>query len=125
MANPQNLKPFTGANDPRRANGPPKGSKHISTWIQQMLNDEDFEANILDSKLGVVEYKGAPLKAIIGVAVQKAIHDPASGAKWAEWLAKYGWGSKVDVTSGGDKIQGATIVFGDSTAATNNDSEVS
>lgn len=93
MANPQNLKPFTGADDPRRANGPPKGTKHISTWIQEMLNDEEFETTLLDSKKGITEYKGAPLKAIIGVAIHKSIHDKDKGNIWAEWLAKHGYGT--------------------------------
>ena len=94
MANEQNLKPFTGADDPRRANGPPKGTKHLSTWIQDMLNDEEFETMILDAKKGMIEFKGAPLKAIIMVAMRKAINDPKTGTAWAEWLAKHGYGTK-------------------------------
>lgn len=93
MANLQNLKPFTGADDPRRGH-PRKGSKHISTWIQEMLNDEEFEATLLDSKKGIVEYKGAPLKAIIKVAIH---HASQGDTKWAEWLAKYGYGSKQTI----------------------------
>lgn len=93
MANEQNLKPFTGADDPRRGTKP-KGSKHISTYIKEMLSDEDFEALLLDSKKGAIEYKGAPVKAIIAVAIQKALFDKEKGQQWADWLAKYGWGSK-------------------------------
>ena len=37
MANEQNLKPFTGADDPRRANGPPKGVPHSKTRLKRLL----------------------------------------------------------------------------------------
>jgi hypothetical protein len=94
MANEQNLKPFTGADDPRRMNGKPKGTKHLSTWIQDMLNDPEFETTLLDSKKGIQNYKGAPLKAIIGVAIHKSIHDKDKGTQWAEWLAKHGYGTR-------------------------------
>ncbi len=91
MANEQNLKPFTGADDPRRANGPPKGTKHISTWIQNMLNDEDFETLLDHPTKGYIEFKGAPLKAIIQTAMRKAI---GGDKQWADWLATHGYGTK-------------------------------
>jgi hypothetical protein len=28
-----------------------------------------------------------------------------------EWLAKYGYGSKIDITSGGEQIRGALVEF--------------
>lgn len=95
--------------------GKPKGTKHISTWIQEMLNDEDFETNILDAKKGMIEYKGAPLKAIIGVAMQRAIQDPKGGQQWAEWLAKHGYGNRtvLEVSDPLDKILGKFEIEGD------------
>lgn len=98
MANEDNLKPFTSENAVEmgaKGGRNKRGSKHISTWIQDMLNDPDFEANILDSKKGMLEFKGAPLKAIIQVAINKAINDPKTGNQWAEWLAKHGYGEKL------------------------------
>lgn len=80
-----------------------KGKKHINTWIQEFMEDENFEANILDAKKGYVEYKGAPIKAIVGVAITKAVNgDP----KAMDWLAKYGWAAKqeVDLTSLGESV---------------------
>lgn len=74
--------------------GAPKGSKHITTHIQEMLEDETFEANILDAKTGVREYKGAPIKAIIQVATIKAVN---GDEKAREWLAKYGWSQKLQL----------------------------
>lgn len=41
MANEQNLKPFTGADDPRRVNGPPKGTVHIKTLAKQIFENMD------------------------------------------------------------------------------------
>lgn len=78
----------------RNPKGKPKGTIHISTHIKNLLEDEEFEAIILDSKKGVIEYKGVPVKAIIAVAIQKAL---AGDQKWADWLAKYGYGQKIDV----------------------------
>lgn len=76
----------------RNPKGKPKGTKHISTWIQEMMNDEGFETYIQHPTKGYEPYKGAPLKAIIQTALRKA----ASGDdKAREWLAKYGWGNKV------------------------------
>jgi hypothetical protein len=83
-----------------------KGSKHINTYIQELMEDESFEANILDAKKGVREYKGAPIKAIVGVAIVKAVN---GDAKAMDWLAKYGWAQKVetDVTTNGESINGS------------------
>lgn len=92
--------------------GKPKGTKHISTWIQEMLNDETFEANILDSKKGMVEFKGAPLKAIIMVAMNKSINDPKTGTQWAEWLAKHGYGNKLIIDDQRDPVDEILSKFG-------------
>lgn len=81
--------------------GVPKGTKHLSTHIQDLLNDEEFETNILDSKVGIRAYKGAPVKAIIEVAIKHALN---GDQRWAEWLAKHGYGDKLDITTGGDKL---------------------
>jgi len=76
-------------------NGRPKGSKSISTWIRMLMEDENFETNLLDSKRGLIEYKGAPIKALIHVAIHRAIHDDKNGHKWADWLGKYGYGIAI------------------------------
>lgn len=72
--------------------GVPKGTKHISTWIQEMLNDPDFEIVLEVQGKEAEKITGAPLKAIINTAVIRA----AGGDKqWADWLANNGYGSKV------------------------------
>lgn len=92
----QNLIPFSGVNDPRRINKP-KGAVSLSTHIQRILEDPNFELKLKDGT--VIE--GAPIKAIISAAVAKA----AKGDMRAfDMLGKYGYGTKVDITSGGKEL---------------------
>lgn len=83
--------------------GVPKGTKHLNTWIQELLEDDSFEANLLDSKKGLIEFKGAPLKAIILAQRHKAVN---GDQKAVDLLFKYGWPAKTetDVTSKGEAI---------------------
>lgn len=75
----------------KRGGAAKKGSLHISTHIQNMLNDPEFTAEVIVSGKKTT-FKGAPMKAIIKTAMLKSM----SGDKqWAEWLAKYGYGQKV------------------------------
>lgn len=80
--------------------GSKPGYKHISTHIQNMLNDEDFTAFLEDEGK---EFKGAPLKAIIGAAIQQSLR---GNDKAREWLAKYGYGQKFEVEHSGEIGQG-------------------
>lgn len=90
MANEGNLIPFSGADDPRRGTKP-KGTIHLSTRIQNMLNDPDFTAELVGKDGKRIQFKGEPAEAIIRTAVLKAM----SGDKtWADWLAKNGYGSR-------------------------------
>lgn len=74
--------------------GRPKGSKNLSTLIQNMLMDEEFTTMLPDARDGWKEFKGAPAKAIVHTAMIRAIQ---GDLKAAEWLAKYGHGTKVEV----------------------------
>lgn len=89
---------FNSENQPANP-GNKKGNKHLSTHIQEMLNDPNFEANILDPKIGLREYKGAPVKAIIQVALTKAVN---GDTKWADILFKYGYGQKLELANNPD-----------------------
>lgn len=90
MANENNLKPFKEGDDPRRG-AKPKGAIHLSTRIQNMLNDPSFTAELVGKDGKIMEFKGNPMEAIIRTAILKSM----SGDKgWAEWLAKAGYGSK-------------------------------
>ena len=79
-------------------NGKPKGSKHISTHIQEMLNDPDFELKLKDGSI----IKGRPMEAILKTAVAKAV---SGDMRAFDMLGKYGYGTKLDITSEGEKIQ--------------------
>ena len=82
-----------------------KGPKHISTHIQQMLEDENFEQKLKDGTV----LKGRPLEAILKVAIAKA---RTGDHKFMDLLFKYGYTQKVDITSGGEPIK-ALVEFVD------------
>lgn len=61
MANNQNLKPW----QPGQSGNPlgkPKGTKHLSTWIQDLLPDSRFQAFIAGPEGKAVKCKGAPIQ---------------------------------------------------------------
>lgn len=87
MANEDNLKPFRKGYDARRGSKK-KGSKHLSTLIQEMANDPKFTTYLQDPIKGYGEYKGPAIKAIVITALRRA----AAGDKDSrEWIAKHGW----------------------------------
>lgn len=70
--------------------GKPKGAIHLSTRIQNMLNDDEFTTELVGKDGKKVVFKGNPAEAIIRTAILKAM----SGDKtWADWVAKNGFGS--------------------------------
>lgn len=98
MANPnpnlENLKPFKKGKDPRRGTKP-KGAIHLSTRIQNMLNDDDFTIEeVVDDER--IQFKGNPAEAIIKTAIIKAKN---GDKQWADWLANNGYGSKLIIES--------------------------
>lgn len=92
--------------------GRPKGSKHINTWIQELIEDEKFEARLLDLKDGWKDYRGAPIKAIIKAMINEAVAatDPNVRKAAREQLLKYGWPTKNEVT-GPDGESLATVAL--------------
>ena len=85
--------------------GKPKGLVNLSTQIQRMLNDEKFIEKLSkkikdEAKLPDPEYQGTPMKAIIATAMVEAMsantHPSARNAA-RDYLAKYGYGTKVTV----------------------------
>lgn len=102
MANPENLKPFTGADDPRRMNGKPKGTKHLSTLIRDIGDNIDWSKTTLKNKEQLeANYGKNGWKAIVYVAWTKAMTGDAQAMKW---LAENGFGKQLDLTSGGEPI---------------------
>lgn len=96
MANNKNLTPWRPGQSGNPA-GKPKGTKHLSTWIQELLEDESFSYNLQGKKTKT----GAPLKAILEVLVIKALE---GDTRAFDLLCKYGYGQKYDVTSKDEKI---------------------
>lgn len=56
------------------------------------MGDDSFECRLKDGPL----VKGAPLDAIINVLIEKAMR---GDLKAVDLIAKYGWGTHIDVTS--------------------------
>lgn len=109
--NTSGLVPFTGANDPRRSNGRPKGSKNFATIIKELENEE-FDWSLFPKENKELQQFienmfpiGSPLRAIVYRALIDAITGtPAEKASAREWIRKAGYGDKLDVTSKGESI---------------------
>lgn len=97
--------------------GNPKGRARgatLSKAIQDMLSDENFVDRLAaalpdDVKKPDPEFQGTPMKAIIATAIIEAMNPSGQiQARTAarEWIGKYGYGTKVDVTSDGQAIGG-------------------
>lgn len=89
--------------------GKPKGTKHLSTHIQEMLNDPEFELKLKDG----TALKERPIAAIIKTAVAKSI---SGDNRWAEWLAKHGYGEKLKVEINDPRKEILTKYLGGSSA---------
>lgn len=75
--------------------GKPKGTKHLSTHIQNALNDENFELKLKDGTI----LKEMPIKAIIKTAIAKSV---SGDTRAMEWLAKHGYGEKIKLEHSGE-----------------------
>lgn len=74
----------------RNPKGKPKGTIHLSTRIQNMLNDDEFSVeHVIGGEK--FEFKGNPADAIIKTAIIKARN---GDKQWADWLAQHGYGTK-------------------------------
>jgi len=94
MANEQNLIPAKKG-EVRNPKGKPKGTIHLSTRIQRMMDDPDFTTDMIGKDGKKFQFKGNPAEAIIKTAILKAM----SGDKnWADWLAKYGYSLNIEVS---------------------------
>ncbi len=89
MANEKNLTSWQPGQS-GNPKGKPKGAKHISTRIREMLEDESFVYPTLNGRMP----QGAPINTIISVLIAKAID---GDLKAIDLLGKYGYGSKIDL----------------------------
>jgi hypothetical protein len=72
--------------------GKPKGSKHINTWVQELVEDESFKMLIREG-LELKEFKGAPIKAMILAQVRLAVNGDTNAFNA---LTKAGWTQKTE-----------------------------
>ena len=96
MANMQNLKPWQPGQSGNPA-GKPKGTKHLSTHIRELMEDEDFVQKLRGGRV----IQGPPVEAIVRTLMTKALY---GDLRAFDLLAKYGYGTKVDITSGDQPI---------------------
>ena len=114
MAKEDNLTPFDSERG--RAAGlvggaAKKGSKHISKWIDELLNDDEFIAEIQENGK-VTKFKGAPAKAIVQAHIRLAL---SGDVKAADMLFKHGYAQKLQL--GNDPDNPLTPAIADATVA--------
>jgi predicted methyltransferase MtxX (methanogen marker protein 4) len=92
--------------------GRPKGSKNWSSVVQELLDDEALFNTLVEN----MERRPAWLKPtgtktlMQAVTIAQAIKAMGGSHFSAEWLRKTGWGDKVDITSGGERIRLEPVV---------------
>jgi hypothetical protein len=82
----------------RNPTGRPKGSVSLSTRIREMMNDEKF---VFKNSKGEVILEGKPMDVIVSQAMLRA---SKGDMRAFDMLGKYGFGSKVDVTTDGKAL---------------------
>ena len=84
MTNIKNLRPFTGVNDPRRQNGRRKGSKNLSTIVNELLDADMSLTEPIDE--GIKQnFQNSPTtyaRAIAMAMIIKAINGDVRAATW-------------------------------------------
>jgi hypothetical protein len=101
MGNPANLSKFTSENAAimgAKGGTNKKGAVHLSTWIQEMMEDESFTGEYIEGYT-LKKHIGAPVKALVRVAFLKSM---GGDQRWADWLAKYGYGTKLQLSNDPD-----------------------
>ena len=113
------LPALDSANTTGNPAGPKPGYKHLSTHIQELLNDEEFETYLSDPRRGFIEYKGAPIKAISRCWPSKRCR---AIRRRFDAIAKYGYGTKVEVTgAGGEPLPPVVRIIDERPAARDSD----
>jgi hypothetical protein len=98
MANPnpplENLKPFKPGQSGNPA-GKPKGTISLSTMIQELSENIDWDKTTLKTKDELKnKYGKNGFKALIYVAFSKGM---SGDTRAMEWLAKHGYGEKINL----------------------------
>lgn len=106
--NPQYLQSWKKGQSGNPA-GRPKGSLDLSTRIRKMLNDPKFTADVVGKDGTRVQFKGNPADAIIKTAILKSL---SGDQKWAEWLAKHGYGNRQILEIQNNPVQEILAKYG-------------
>lgn len=89
--------------------GKPKGTRHLSTIIRDILENIDWDKTTLKNKEQLKkQYGNKGWDAIVYVAHTKAMTGDTQAMKW---LAENGYGKHLDITSGGEKLNVALVEF--------------
>ena len=88
--------------------GRPKGTHNVSWHIKKLLNDPGFIEILPGAEKAHPKYQSTPMKAILATLMAKAI---TGDLKAADPLYKYGYGTRVDVTSNGERIVSNPVVI--------------
>lgn len=102
--------------------GRKKGQRLLSTEIQRMMDDPKFIERLsagIKQRTGIdpaldPEFQGTPMKAIITVALIESMNPnihPDTRNKARTWVGKFGYGTKIDVTSEGERVAVAPLII--------------
>lgn len=114
MAGADNLTPFQEGEERAKEAGSKggsnkKGSRHLSTLIRELADDIDWDLTTLKDKEKMKTLYGSNgWKAIVYVATTKAI---SGDTKAMDWLAKNGFGTKIDLTTDDEPINEIRVRF--------------
>jgi hypothetical protein len=90
---------FSSTNQPPIPGGVnKKGSRHLSSVIQELMDDDNFELKLKDGKT----LQGRPSKRLVEVMYALAV---SGNTKAADWIAKYGYGTKQTIEFEGNPIE--------------------
>lgn len=86
----------------RNPKGKPKGTRHLSTIIREIMDNIDWSKTTLKNKEQLqAQYGKRGWDAIVYVAYTKAMTGDPQAMKW---LAENGFGKNIDLTSNGQTI---------------------
>lgn len=112
MANEKNLIPITSetaAELGAKGGRAKKGSRHLSNLIRDLAENIDWDLTTLKNKDELKKLYGKQgWKAVVYVAFTKSM---AGDVKAMDWLAKNGFGTKIDLTTDDEPINEIRVRF--------------
>lgn len=108
MINTKNLKPFIGANDPRRQNGRRKGSKNLSTIVCELLDANITLTEPISDEMKQY-FSNSPTTYAKAVATAMMIKAINGDVRAATWISNYADRQSPDETDTGFFSQPVTV----------------